>query len=217
MTNYQASIFRVPRLHSSFVHLQPARHVSPAKLQTMGFSLTIVSLLHSAIAGLPVNQLITTFLRPGRFLSISDACRFNSIELLDWIWDFSCTSVHARTREWSTHNYLRTDVYYHCYQFGKALLYATKEGNLELVKWLFTHFSGCIAPADVVEVAARNGFHDILKCLLDHDAGRFGPHLKYRDDENSKIDCDVSVGSSTTNKRQRCHLEHVLCGECHQI
>lgn len=94
--------------------------------------------------------------------------------------------MDARTPQWSIQNYLRTDVYYYRPQFGKALKHAAQDGDLELVKWLFTHFSGCIAPADVVEIAATNGHFHILEYLLNHDVGQFGPHLKYQDDENAE-------------------------------
>lgn len=92
------------------------------------------------------------------------------------MWDSSCTSIDAKTPEWSLQNYItiygliRTTKYYR-YEFGKALHFAVEEGDLEQVEWLFTHFSGCIVPADVVEVAASNGDLDILEFLLEHDAG----------------------------------------------
>ncbi|KAK1940839.1 putative ankyrin repeat protein [Phytophthora citrophthora] len=45
---------------------------------------------------------------------------------------------------------------------------AASRGNLEIVKWLFTHFLDCKVPAEAVEAAASNGHLGVLQFLLDH-------------------------------------------------
>ncbi|KAG1695063.1 hypothetical protein DVH05_020990 [Phytophthora capsici] len=104
-------------------------------------------------------------------MSLADAIQFNSLELLDWIWDASCTSVDARRSTWTLTNYLRSDPHYYRWQFAEAMKVAVQYGNFEVVKWLFAHFSWCVVPIAVVESAVSKGNLDILKFLRDNDAG----------------------------------------------
>ncbi|KAE9177754.1 hypothetical protein PF005_g24364 [Phytophthora fragariae] len=57
---------------------------------------------------------------------------------------------------------------------------AVARGELGLVKWLFAHFSGCFVPVLVVEDAASSGRLEILKFLLEHDAGRNCTHMRVK-------------------------------------
>lgn len=52
------------------------------------------------------------------------------------------------------------------YQFTKSLTAAVKRGNLDIVRWILDHFSGCTAPLEVVEGAARFGRLEILEYFL---------------------------------------------------
>lgn len=84
----------------------------------------------------------------------------------------------ARASKWTIHSYWRADRYYHRYQFSQALYQAAESGNAAIVEWLFNHFSGCIAPAEVMGVAARSGRREILEMRWRNDAGRGGKYFK---------------------------------------
>lgn len=118
-----------------------------------------------------VGSLITSFLLPTPNLSLTRAISFNSIELLDSIWDASCTSVEERSPSWTLINYLRSDPCYYRWQFAEAMNAAISCNNLRIVEWLWTHFSWCVVPARAIKLAASQGCLDILKFLQAHDAG----------------------------------------------
>ncbi|EGZ05505.1 hypothetical protein PHYSODRAFT_342321 [Phytophthora sojae] len=109
--------------------------------------LAIVNLVlryHHANAALEQStRVITDFLGPSPFLSLSDACKFGSITLLEWIWEASCTREADRTPGWSLANFLRSDQHYLKWQFAKALEAAATRGDLRMVEWIFAHFPGC--------------------------------------------------------------------------
>eukprot|EP00644_Phytophthora_capsici_P007140 jgi/Phyca11/112308/e_gw1.22.244.1 len=126
-----------------------------------------------------IELLITRFLLPSPTMSLADAIQFNSLELLDWIWDASCTSVDARRSTWTLTNYLRSDPHYYRWQFAEAMKVAVQYGNFEVVKWLFAHFSWCVVPIAVVESAVSKGNLDILKFLRDNDADARSLDMRY--------------------------------------
>ncbi|KAE9018277.1 hypothetical protein PR003_g14053 [Phytophthora rubi] len=123
-----------------------------------------------------LERTICSFLGPSPYLSLSQACALGSIELLQWIWDSSCTSPRTRQPRWSLHNFLRSDVHYYRYQFSNSMEVAACRDNLAMVEWLDTHFSGCEVPSGVPEAAARNGNLPILQFLLAHDGASIGGH-----------------------------------------
>ncbi|KAK1930022.1 hypothetical protein P3T76_014519 [Phytophthora citrophthora] len=47
---------------------------------------------------------------------------------------------------------------------------AAGRGDLEIIKWLFTHFSDCEVPLEAVKAAASNGHLSVLQYLLEHVA-----------------------------------------------
>ncbi|GMF33591.1 unnamed protein product [Phytophthora lilii] len=110
-------------------------------------------------------HLIASFLGPSRNLSLSAACAFGSIALLDWIWECSCTSIYDRTSQWSLANFLRSEPHYYRWQFAASLKVAAQRGDLAIVRWLFEHFSECEAPSSVVREAANNGHLSVLQFL----------------------------------------------------
>ncbi|OWY99947.1 hypothetical protein PHMEG_00028966 [Phytophthora megakarya] len=123
-----------------------------------------------------LSPLICSFLGPSPTLSLTQACTFGSTRLLDWIWYSSCISSESKTSNWTLNNYLRTEREYYLWQFRKSTEVAAECGNLEIMKWLFVHFSNCFVPVDAVEIAAKNGHLPILEFLLENDAGRYLKH-----------------------------------------
>ncbi|ETL79021.1 hypothetical protein L917_20265 [Phytophthora nicotianae] len=112
--------------------------------------------------------MVSSFLGPPPNMSLREACSTGCIRLLDWIWISSCTSVADRVPHWTLTNYLRSDRYYYHYQFTKSLEVAANRGDLEVVKWLVVHFSGCEAPASVVGAAVIKGHLSVVKYLWVH-------------------------------------------------
>ncbi|KAL4128833.1 hypothetical protein PRIC2_007813 [Phytophthora ramorum] len=115
---------------------------------------------------------ISSYLGPSPSLYLSQACYFGSLQLLDWIWDCSCTSTAHRTSTWSLSNFLRSDLHYSRYQFAQSMMVAANRGDWEMVKWLFAHFSDGQVPWEVAAAAAWSGNLPMLQFLLVNDAGR---------------------------------------------
>ncbi|GMF26408.1 unnamed protein product [Phytophthora fragariaefolia] len=118
---------------------------------------------------LDVGPIISGFLGPPVNLSLAGACRFGSIQLLQWMWDIS--PVEARGSQWRVTNFLRSDVHYARYQFEEAMKVAAGRGDLAVVQWLCERFPDGDVSSEVVETAARAGHLAILTFLLTHDAG----------------------------------------------
>jgi hypothetical protein len=116
--------------------------------------------------------IITSFIRPSPHLSLRDACLQGSTALMGWIWNASCTSVEDQVPGYLLTNYLRTDLRYYRWLLYESLEIAAHRGDLEGIKWRFSHFSGCGTPVEVVEEAAKHGHLSVLQFLFDHDAGR---------------------------------------------
>lgn len=115
---------------------------------------------------------ISRLLGPSSNLSLSDACHFGSILLLDWIWESSCSSAAVRANAWSLSNFLRSDTHYYRWQFARAVTVAAGRGDLSVLTWIFEHFSGCVGPVETVEAAAANGHLAVLKYLDAVGGGR---------------------------------------------
>ncbi|TDH71459.1 hypothetical protein CCR75_006494 [Bremia lactucae] len=113
-------------------------------------------------------RVISDFIGPPRNLICSEACQFGSIRLLEWLWSVSCTTPSKRLRGWSLANYLRSDANHHNWQFCKSLYVAVSRDDLTMVKWLFAHFSNCVASERCVDVAMRNGYIRVLFFLWSH-------------------------------------------------
>ncbi|ETK73611.1 hypothetical protein L915_19482 [Phytophthora nicotianae] len=146
------------------------------------FQLRVVALVLrplSPVAALPhIGVLLSSFLGPSSCLSLSEACVFGSIQLLDWIWESSRTSVNDRNPGWSLTNYLRSEPFYHQWHFREGLQNAARRGDVDMVKWFFDHCSGLEVPSEVVAVAAENGHLPVLQFLLENDQGRNCKHEK---------------------------------------
>jgi hypothetical protein len=142
---------------------------------------------------------ISRFLGVPPNLLLSEACERGSIATLEWIWAASCTTVEDRTPEWSLTNYLRSDPHYYRWQFAKSLYAAAERGDLEIVEWLFAHFSGCKAPVEVVNVAAWRGNLRVLRFLWAHRSreqkeAAQTPRIVARGDAADASDCTVQFG-----------------------
>ncbi|KAG6973413.1 hypothetical protein JG688_00003553 [Phytophthora aleatoria] len=136
---------------------------SPFQLRVVAFVLRprtpVATLLH-------IGALISNFLGPTSCLSLSEACTFGSIQLLD------CD----RTPGWSLTNYLRSELFYHQWQFREGLQIAARSGDVGMVKWFFDHFSGLEVPSAVVTAATGNGHLLVLQFFLENDQGRDRKH-----------------------------------------
>ncbi|KAF1772259.1 Ankyrin repeat-containing domain [Phytophthora cactorum] len=108
---------------------------------------------------------ISGYVGPTSTLSLHRASIMGSVELLDFIWESSCTSVADKPPGWLLAHFLRSDPHYHRWQFTHALAGAVDQGNLEVVKWLLAHFSACEASSTVLYAVASKGHLDVLQVL----------------------------------------------------
>ncbi|KAK1930044.1 hypothetical protein P3T76_014541 [Phytophthora citrophthora] len=111
---------------------------------------------------------VSRFLGPSPNLSLSEACVYDSIALLDWIWDSSCTSIAERSSGWSLHNFLRSDNDYYKWEFAKGMQFVARGGNMKILECFFQHFEGCGVTTDIVDLAACNGHLEVLIYLQEH-------------------------------------------------
>ncbi|EGZ14839.1 hypothetical protein PHYSODRAFT_509529, partial [Phytophthora sojae] len=117
----------------------------------------------------------TAFLDAAVEMELCKACTFNSLRLLDRIWDSSLPETHPSPAEvgpgnggsWTRRKYLRTDRHYRRFQLRRAIVEAVKiedaKAALRMVQWLCTKFHGCIVPVTAVHTAAGKGNLDVLK------------------------------------------------------
>ncbi|GMF36621.1 unnamed protein product [Phytophthora lilii] len=118
-----------------------------------------------------ISRQISNFFAPPPNLLLSEVCKAGTVEMLDWIWSASCTRAESRKPGWTITNFLRFDPHYYQWQFSQCLAESVRRGDPEIVNWLFAHFSGCEATADVVELAADGGHLHILRILWEHRSG----------------------------------------------
>ncbi|KAK1930040.1 putative ankyrin repeat protein [Phytophthora citrophthora] len=111
---------------------------------------------------------VSRFLGLSSNLSLSEACVYDSIALLDWIWDSSCTSIAERSSGWSLHNFLRSDNDYYKWEFAKGMQFVARGGNMKILECFFQHFEGCGVTTDIVDLAACNGHLEVLIYLQEH-------------------------------------------------
>jgi hypothetical protein len=143
---------------------------------------SVTAVLHRQPAADALDQaapLITQFLGPPPNLSLSQACRFQSTALLDWIWGASCASEASRGPDWTLGNFLRSDEFYHRWQFGQAVKVAVELGSFSILEWLFGHFKGAIVDLDVVIKAAKQGKMSMLRFMLENDPKERGNTVQW--------------------------------------
>ncbi|EGZ05475.1 hypothetical protein PHYSODRAFT_307736 [Phytophthora sojae] len=76
--------------------------------------------------------------------------------------------------------------------------------DLRVLEWLLEHFSGCEVPVWVVEKATEQGRMDILRLLVEHDAGRRGKEASSRAEHGENDEGNVAQwgGSSLVTAAQ---------------
>ncbi|GMF65261.1 unnamed protein product [Phytophthora lilii] len=102
----------------------------------------------------------SAFLDTSVELEFREAVKHNSVPLLNRIWD-SCLPVKG---QFSRRKYLRTNVHYNRYQYRFGMENAVGEKvDMDVVRWLFNHFYGCLVSGFVVGQAAQNGNLELLQ------------------------------------------------------
>ncbi|ETL79086.1 hypothetical protein L917_20206 [Phytophthora nicotianae] len=135
-------------------------------------SLLAVTLVFRSKPGLEslahVVESVSTFLDSSVELPIKKACRFNSIRLLDRIWDSSLEVAASSDSSWSIRNLLHTETHYRGFQFTFSIMEAVKLRNVEMVHWLCDHLPGFMVTQQCLEEAASIGTLEILQYFLDN-------------------------------------------------
>ncbi|OWY99427.1 LOW QUALITY PROTEIN: hypothetical protein PHMEG_00029568 [Phytophthora megakarya] len=124
--------------------------------------------------GLPhVVNSVSLFLNSSIDLSLLGACTFNSVKLLEHIWNscavFEPETINSETK-WTLRRFLRTDKHYRQYIFSKVMEDAVPCQDLEMVKWLSSKFQGCTVTSEVVDRACEAGAMEILQVFYDNDS-----------------------------------------------
>ncbi|KAE9174793.1 hypothetical protein PF004_g26565 [Phytophthora fragariae] len=103
-------------------------------------------------------------------IPLSHACAFGSLRLLRRVWDvseeFAASDGETRRCCWSPLQFLQSDRHYYRAQFSQAVVEAVRRGDLNMIRWLFDHFAGCVVTVQAVEAAASSGDLQILKFFL---------------------------------------------------
>ncbi|KAE9358559.1 hypothetical protein PR003_g1202 [Phytophthora rubi] len=103
-------------------------------------------------------------------IPLSHACAFGSLRLLRRVWDvseeFAASDGETRRCCWSPLQFLQSDRHYYRAQFSQAVVEAVRRGDLNMIRWLFDHFAGCVVTVQAVEAAAASGDLQILKFFL---------------------------------------------------
>ncbi|KAE8990672.1 hypothetical protein PR001_g20542 [Phytophthora rubi] len=144
----------------------------PINVETVPLT-TVTLTLHDkpAITSLPhVLDLISTFLDCSADIPLHQACALGSLPLLDRIWTQSLLPLD-KCRRWCPAASLQTNRHYKRWQFSQSLLQAVRRRDLDIIKWLFSHFTHCVSDVGVVEEAASTGQLEILRFLLEKDSG----------------------------------------------
>ncbi|POM67167.1 Hypothetical protein PHPALM_16872 [Phytophthora palmivora] len=112
-------------------------------------------------------------------IPLAQACAFGSLRLLRRIWAVSDeiaasnSDIHApghhRHMCWSPLQFLQSDRHYYRAQFSQGVVNAVRRGDLNMVRWLFVHFSDCVVPVQAVEAAAAAGDQCMLQFFLDNE------------------------------------------------
>ncbi|KAG6945339.1 hypothetical protein JG688_00016600 [Phytophthora aleatoria] len=110
-------------------------------------------------------------------ISLARACAFGSLRLLRRIWDgskkYAASNGSApgdrRYLYWSPLHFLQNDCHYHRAQFSRGVVEAVRRGDLDMIRWLFAHFSGCVVAVQAVEAAAASGDLRTLEFFLDNE------------------------------------------------
>ncbi|ETL79603.1 hypothetical protein L917_19803 [Phytophthora nicotianae] len=107
-------------------------------------------------------------------LTLSQACEWSplgSTFLLDLVWMRSLRD--AQTSKWTFAKLLQSERSYYRWAFSQSLVQTVRRGDLTMLQWLLSHFSGCPVSQEVVEEAARGGHLWALQ-LLERDTSHAG-------------------------------------------
>lgn len=141
-------------------------------------SCIVVLRSNPSVGALPhVVSSVSQYLDCSVVISLARACTLGSLRLLRRIWDGSekyaalngDTSKHDLYFCWSPLQYLRTDRHYHRGQFSQAVIEAVHHGDLDMIRWLFAQFSGCVVEVQAVEAAAAAGNLCLLEFFLHNE------------------------------------------------
>ncbi|KAE9232474.1 hypothetical protein PF004_g9901 [Phytophthora fragariae] len=109
-------------------------------------------------------------------IPLAHACAFGSLRLLRRVWDvseeFAASDGETRrcpSRCWSSLQFLQSERHYYRAQFSQGVVEAVRRGDLDMIRWLFDHFAGCVVAIQAVEAAAAAGDLQILKFFLDNE------------------------------------------------
>jgi len=115
--------------------------------------------------------LTSIYLDASVLLTLADACKRNSIKLLDRIWQFSQVYVDGPASSrlpWSIHQFTRSEKWYRQFEFRLALKEAIRLDNFAMFRWLSDKFQGHLVPCDVVDEAAKMGAFQVLEFLVEN-------------------------------------------------
>ncbi|ETP53534.1 hypothetical protein F442_01575, partial [Phytophthora nicotianae P10297] len=119
---------------------------------------------------------VSVFLDSSVELPLNEACKLESVELLQRIWDSCeiCTNDgNISDGRWTLRRYLRSDPHYRQFIFSDSLNEAMYRGNLEIGKWLLDHFKECRVEVDraLGDVPGEN-MMKILQFLHENNTNR---------------------------------------------
>ncbi|KAL4151144.1 hypothetical protein PRNP1_002989 [Phytophthora ramorum] len=148
---------------------------------------SVALVLHRQLQGIDtvqIGEIVSSYLGPCPKLSLHHACSFGSIELLDWVW-----GVEDTTAQCSLNKHLRSNPHYCQWEFAEAVNVAVEMGNMEILRWLFEHFSDCAVENETVRRACKHGRLNMLQWLLDNESDAPGNWVQW----NGAFDIVVAV------------------------
>ncbi|KAL3664185.1 hypothetical protein V7S43_010514 [Phytophthora oleae] len=115
---------------------------------------------------------VSKFLDYSVEVPLARACAFGSLRLLRRIWNISQEFAMSNDGDsvcWSPLQFLQNDRHYHHVQFSQGVVEGVRRRDLQIVRWLFDHFSGCMVSVQAVETAASNGEQRFLQFFFDRE------------------------------------------------